>query len=756
MPRLAALALWFGFGAVTLVAFAEETSANVEVDFTKSVAPFFAPFTTDRAALAPDGKHVAYTLHKGESVYVIIMAIDRPEEKVTLAVGDDRRRGKTRAGSIVSDVDQLNASRPNFGADEKTPATVPLLVWPGPNRLVMSNDVPELVAADRDGKRAGKLVDTEDAGTMAPSSSAHATLRRAPKFLEVLPADPDHLLIAAEGEVRPSSDALAELRATVYRVNVHTGKLKTVHDQIVLAGSKIMYDKDGRPRLSFPTKKRIQNYTYRGSSGRGGDFKKFVGDELAPTVHRSPENYLGERSFPFAFDYDPEVAYLASNRGRDTLALYALDLRTKKRVALAPDLRFDAANLDSATAAQQLVFDRYRKKLAGVRLMGITPFTHWLDTELVAVQRDLDRTFSSRFAQILEWDESRSRFLVHVSSCSDPGRFFIYFRAEKRALEFARCMPDLDLETLSATKPFEFDAPSGVHLSGYLTQPADPRISPPPLIVYCHDPLFDRALPSYQRDVQALAAMGFVVAQVNYRGSAGFGRAHREAFTAGLPQGVDRPPVDDILATIDWIASRQPIDQNRVALVGVGYGGTLALRALQMAPARFRCAVTINAPTDLSSWTNHADLKQMASDPSLLYGPTPDRPGTTFLDFSRSLTQIPAEPPTVDFLSEVRSHFFGGSGPHLDQLSPLRHADLIAKPVFVIQDRDHPDLPTAQGPALANAIKRRGGASEYLEVGAEFTERLPRVSAQVFGKVQEFMNLNVYDHGVQVGKPEVK
>ena len=63
-------------------------------------------------------------------------------------------------------------------------------------------------------------------------------------------------------------------------------------------------------------------------------------------------------------------------------------------------------------------------------------------------------------------------------------------------------------------------------------------------------------------------------------GSAGFGRAHREAFTAGISKDSDRAPIDDMLATIEWVAARQKIDRKRIALFGNGYGGTLALRAL--------------------------------------------------------------------------------------------------------------------------------------------------------------------------------
>ena len=39
-----------------------------------------------------------------------------------------------------------------------------------------------------------------------------------------------------------------------------------------------------------------------------------------------------------------------------------------------------------------------------------------------------------------------------------------------------------------------------------------------------------------------------------------------------------------------------------MALVGDGFGGYLALRALELWPDEFRCVVTFNAPTDLAYW----------------------------------------------------------------------------------------------------------------------------------------------------------
>lgn len=49
------------------------------------LADIFSPFRIDRAALSPDGRHVAYTLREGDSVSVLIAAVDTPDRALTKA-----------------------------------------------------------------------------------------------------------------------------------------------------------------------------------------------------------------------------------------------------------------------------------------------------------------------------------------------------------------------------------------------------------------------------------------------------------------------------------------------------------------------------------------------------------------------------------------------------------------------------------------------------------------------------------------------
>jgi dipeptidyl aminopeptidase/acylaminoacyl peptidase len=277
-------------------------------------------------------------------------------------------------------------------------------------------------------------------------------------------------------------------------------------------------------------------------------------------------------------------------------------------------------------------------------------------------------------------------------------------------------------EAEGAATPFDFTSAAGVHLRGMLTMPRQSRTSPPPLVVYCRDLPGRRTPIGVNREVQALSGMGFAVVQVDYRGVAGLGARHRDAVKAAF----DLIPIADVRATVTWLSALQKINPRRVAVVGQGFGGFVALRAAQLHPQEFRCAVSINAPTDPGRWVREP---RMSAD-------------------GRTL-------PSLDL--ELRRAFFDGDHAQLAAMAVTKHLEALVRPVFVIQDADKRDLWESQGTRLRDALARRGAQSEYLEVTNDFTRGEPEARARVFARIGEFLNENIYDFGVNVGEvKEVK
>jgi dipeptidyl-peptidase-4 len=86
---------------------------------------------------------------------------------------------------------------------------------------------------------------------------------------------------------------------------------------------------------------------------------------------------------------------------------------------------------------------------------------------------------------------------------------------------------------------------------------------------------------------QFLVARGYIVVQVDVRGSVGYGRAFREAFLMDYG-GRD---LDDLKAVADGLRARPYVDGQRIGIWGSSYGGLLALYAVLKRPGLFNAAV---------------------------------------------------------------------------------------------------------------------------------------------------------------------
>jgi pimeloyl-ACP methyl ester carboxylesterase len=188
-----------------------------------------------------------------------------------------------------------------------------------------------------------------------------------------------------------------------------------------------------------------------------------------------------------------------------------------------------------------------------------------------------------------------------------------------------------------------------------------------------------------------------------------------------MQEAVDRIPVDDVLAAIAWLGQRHKFDPRRWATMGEGFGGYLALRATQLHPEVFRCAIAIDAPLDLEAWL---------------------RP---------PLREIEAGP-QMDFTQEVHRAFFRRGATSLADTSVLRSAAKLTKPVFLIVNAQRRDEITLENSRLRSELKRLGRAPDYLEVQEDYALRLPMARARAFRKIEEFFNLNLYDYKVNVGE----
>lgn len=87
---------------------------------------------------------------------------------------------------------------------------------------------------------------------------------------------------------------------------------------------------------------------------------------------------------------------------------------------------------------------------------------------------------------------------------------------------------------------------------------------------------------------------GYIVVQVDVRGSTGYGRDFREKFLMDWG-GQD---LEDLQSAVDYMKSRAFVDGNRIGIWGSSYGGTLTVYSLLKKPGLFQAGVAGAPATD--------------------------------------------------------------------------------------------------------------------------------------------------------------
>jgi len=158
-------------------------------------------------------------------------------------------------------------------------------------------------------------------------------------------------------------------------------------------------------------------------------------------------------------------------------------------------------------------------------------------------------------------------------------------RNERRLTELHR---SLTAEVgLATPERFSFRSRDGTSVEGWLYRPhgyrADRRY---PLIVFSHGGPHSATGYGFDFKLQYFAASGYFVLATNFRGSTGYG----EKFLWGSWGGWGNRDGEDVMAGVDHVIARYPIDAARVGTMGHSYGGFMSNWLITQYPERFAAA----------------------------------------------------------------------------------------------------------------------------------------------------------------------
>ncbi len=200
------------------------------------------------------------------------------------------------------------------------------------------------------------------------------------------------------------------------------------------------------------------------------------------------------------------------------------------------------------------------------------------------VQDDRQRYISSvdissgKISNVIGGDRSFSELESHngggwVTTMSDPQHpGNIYTLTDGKLNQITHVNEDwLKNVELASVKGFQSTSKDGTKVSGLFYKPAGSGDEKLPFILFIHGGPVWQDQYEFDFSRQILAAGGYAVAAVNYRGSNGRGIDYSKAIYADW----GNLEVQDLLGAVDYLTEQGWIDKDRLGIGGWSYGGIL-------------------------------------------------------------------------------------------------------------------------------------------------------------------------------------
>ncbi|MEP6681984.1 MAG: S9 family peptidase [Parafilimonas sp.] len=170
-----------------------------------------------------------------------------------------------------------------------------------------------------------------------------------------------------------------------------------------------------------------------------------------------------------------------------------------------------------------------------------------------------------------ELNQSNGDWLVTMTDPQTPNELYAL---EKNGLRRLTHATDSFLAPIQSIKVegFQSKTSDGNLVSGILYRPSNaPANTKLPLIMYIHGGPVGQDDYEFDMERNILAAAGYAVAGVNYRGSSGRGKDYIRAIYGDW----GNKEVKDILGAVDYLVAQGIADSSKMAIAGWSYGGIL-------------------------------------------------------------------------------------------------------------------------------------------------------------------------------------
>jgi dipeptidyl aminopeptidase/acylaminoacyl peptidase len=222
-----------------------------------------------------------------------------------------------------------------------------------------------------------------------------------------------------------------------------------------------------------------------------------------------------------------------------------------------------------------------------------------------------------------------------------------------------------------------FKSYDGLEIPGLLYKPKQASaLAKAPALVNVHGGPGGQSQVMYSALKQALVNHGYVVFDINNRGSSGYGKT----FFAMDDKKHGEADLGDVVACKQMLMDTGYVNANRIGIIGGSYGGYMVLAALTLQPDAFQVGVDFFG---ISNW-----IRTLENTPPW------------WAAFRAALFAEMGDPKT--------------DSARLRRISPLFHADKIKVPLMVLQGANDPRVLKAESDDIVAAAKKNGVPVEYV------------------------------------------
>jgi dipeptidyl aminopeptidase/acylaminoacyl peptidase len=595
---------WVDDGDILLKHLADGSVVRVTQTVANESDPLFSA-DGQRLFFKRDDQFYAYALGVGE---VRQLTDVRTEEDPDKAPDFDALRAQQQRtqATLVEDQRRAEAAK---SADRAARADLPAPLWLGDDYKILSRQLSPagdrlalvLTAADADAGRTGKMPNyvTED-GYVAVRDVRTRVNRKA--------AAPERLLLLSlsDGTERLldfselpgiDEDPLAELRQSAARWHVEAGADPEQVEKTLEAPERRSFTVTGLAWSSDGSQLALQLLAT--------DFK----DRWLVTVPADSDGWTLQHRLTDAawinWDYN-EFGWLRDNRTLWFLSeesgysqLYSKKIDERKARPLTHGkfvVREPAIDAEQrfayvvANRARPANYEIYRVPLAGGELEQVTDLD---GVSSFVLSPDGGQLLVSRSAM----DRHADLYLAAADGSGNLRRLTDTVSERYGSIDWV--IPEI-VEVPSS----HVDRP--IYSKLYLPPDFDPQRRYP-AVMFVHGAGYTQNVhlgwPYYFREFMfhtVLANSGYVVLDMDYRASKGYGRDWRTA----IYRNMGHPELEDYLDGIDYLVNNHGVDRDRVGIYGGSYGGFMTFMALFRAPGAFAAGAALRPVAD---WMHYND-----------------------------------------------------------------------------------------------------------------------------------------------------